>query len=315
MRSESSEIPANASEAVPPPADRLNPVGIALGICAAVFWGSYLSMARAGVGIGMDGFDVAFIRYTVAGLIMLPWLLMHRPFSLSGIGWGRGILLALTAGPPFVLLSVAGYFYAPLAHGAVILPSMGMVATAILASLMFGERVGLVRGFGLAIVIVGLVIVSGAGLFGLSAQALIGDLLFASAGFLWAVFTVLGKRWGVSPLAGTAVVSVLSGMVMVPTYLATVGLGKLAAIPPGMLLAQAVVQGVLVGIGALFAYTRAVQLLGPGRAAVFPALVPACAILLGIPIAGEWPTVTQIAGLAVVTFGMLVALGVVKRRG
>ena len=68
----------------------------------------------------------------------------------------------------------------------------------------------------------------------------------------------------------------------------------------------------LAGVAAMLCYTRAVQLLGAGRAAIFPALVPVTAIVVGIPLTGEFPTPSQFAGLAVVTLGMLVALGVVR---
>ncbi|WP_425403802.1 DMT family transporter [Hwanghaeella sp.] len=295
-----------------PQEDRLNPLGILLGISAAVFWGAYLAMSRAGVGMGLDGYDVAFIRFAVGGVLMLPWFLMNSPHTLGGVGWGRGIALALTAGPLFILLTVAGYFFAPLAHGAVIQPSTSMVATAAMAVFLFGERVGPARTLGLAVVVIGLVVVSGQGLFHASLETPIGDAMFAAAGLLWAIFTVLGKRWGISPVAATAAVSVLSCAVMVPGYLATVGLSKLAAVPWEILLTQIVVQGALAGVVAMLCYTRAVQLLGAGRAAIFPALVPVSAIVVGIPVAGEFPTASQFAGLAVVTTGMLIALGVLR---
>ena len=55
----------------------------------------------------------------------------------------------------------------------------------------------------------------------------------------------------------------------------------------GTLATQALVQGLLSGVVAVFAYGRAVARLGAARAAVFAAMVPAVAILLGIPVAGE----------------------------
>lgn len=79
-----------------------------------------------------------------------------------------------------------------------------------------------------------------------------------------------------------------------------------------------ILRGVLVALilndlfVALEARRSAVQLLGPGRAAVFPALVPAVAILLGVPLVGEWPTLLQATGLAVVTSGLLIAIGSVR---
>jgi drug/metabolite transporter (DMT)-like permease len=71
------------------------------------------------------------------------------------------------------------------------------------------------------------------------------------------------------------------------------------------------VQGVLSGVVAVILFTRAVALLGASSAAIFPALVPAATILIGIPVAGEWPTAGQWLGLAVVSGGLLIAVGAV----
>jgi drug/metabolite transporter (DMT)-like permease len=59
---------------------------------------------------------------------------------------------------------------------------------------------------------------------------------------------------------------------------------------------------------ALFAFSRAVQDLGASRAALFPALSPGVAILLGIPVTGEVPSLIQLTGLAILTMGLVVAV-------
>ncbi|PLZ01272.1 hypothetical protein CY652_17170 [Burkholderia sp. WAC0059] len=64
----------------------------------------------------------------------------------------------------------------------------------------------------------------------------------------------------------------------------------------------------LSGVVALFAFSRAVQDLGPSRAALFPALSPGVAILLGIPVTGDLPSAVQIMGLAILTIGLVVAV-------
>jgi drug/metabolite transporter (DMT)-like permease len=79
------------------------------------------------------------------------------------------------------------------------------------------------------------------------------------------------------------------------------------ALPAGTLVQQIIIHGVLSGIVAVFAFGRAVELLGPPRAAAFPALVPAVAILVGIPVTGEWPLPVQLAGLGIVTLGLMIS--------
>lgn len=303
-------VPAKAV----PAGSRLSPetLGMALGIAAALIWGSYLAMARAGITSGLAAPDIAFIRYSIAGVIMLPWLLTHQPASLAGVGWRRGAVLALLAGPLFVLIGAGGYRFAPLAHGAVIQPAALTCGAMITAAIVFHERLTLARMVGLAVILVGLVVIAGPGLFQGTAVTPVGDAMFATAGLMWAGFAVLSKRWGISPMASTAAVSVLAAFIYVPVYLAFVGPERLMAVPFRVLGPQIIVQGVLSGVVAVVAFSRAVQLLGTSRASIFPAMVPAAAILLGVPIVGEFPTVLQGTGLVVVTTGLLVALGIIR---
>lgn len=283
----------------------LGPVakGVALGLGAALIWGSYLAMARAGVTAGLAAEDIAFLRYATAGAILLPWFLRHGPANAAGVGWGRAATLALLVGPPFILIGVGGYVFAPLAHGAAIQPAALTLGATALAVAFAGERLDARRIAGLAAMLAGIALVAG-NLTGGGGETWKGDLMFAAAGLMWAAFGLLARRWSLSPLQATAAVSVLSALVYAPIYLAGDGLTRLLAIDPRMLLAQIVVQGVLSGVVAVLAYTRATQLLGPGKAALFPALVPAVAVVLGVPVAGEIPTTLQIAGIAFATLGL-----------
>ena len=307
--------PSHTAPVVPPAAvPSVSPevAGLALGTTAALIWGAYLAMARAGISTGLGAPDIAFMRYGVAGLIMLPWLLRHDPILLAGMGWRRGLVLAALAGPAFVLIGAGGYRFAPLAHGAVLQPAALTIGAMIAATIVFGERLTATRVVGIATILGGLAVIAGPGLRLATAATPIGDAMFITAGLMWAGFSILSKRWGVDPLAATAAVSVLSALIYVPGYLAITGIGHVASMPLSILVPQVLVQGVLSGVVAVIAYARAVQLLGPGRAAVFPALVPAAAILLGVPIVGEWPNLQQASGLAVVTIGLLIAIGIIR---
>ena len=55
--------------------------------------------------------------------------------------------------------------------------------------------------------------------------------------------------------------------------------------------------------------------LGVSRAVLFPAIVPALSVLVGIPIVREIPGALQIAGLCLVTLGLLTTIGTFQRLG
>jgi drug/metabolite transporter (DMT)-like permease len=242
----------------------------------------------------------------VAGAIMLPWLLRHSPGTMAGIGWRHAVVLSLLAGPLFILAGASGFLFAPLSHGAVVQPATITVAGLALGALLLGDRLTRIRVVGAGVILVGLALVAGPGAISGGVRALAGDALFALAGLMWAGFAVLSKRWRVSPITATAVVSVLSALIYAPLFLATRGADALLAQPAATLVQQVVVQGVLSGVVAVFAFGRAVELLGAPRAAAFPALVPVVAILTGVPVTGELPTLLQAAGLVIVTAGLLV---------
>lgn len=286
-------------------------VGFAWGVAAATIWGGYLAFARAGIVGGLAPLDFALLRYGTAALVAAPFLLRLGLPSLAGIGWRRGLVLTLLAGPPFILLGTLGYRFAPLAHGAVVQPAAVTLGAMLLAVLLLREKVAATRWAGIGVLLLGLLLVSGAGLTG---EAWRGDLAFAAAGLLWAGFTVLSRRWAVGAWPATLVVAVLGGAAALPLWLVFADHGALLAQGAEVIVTQALVQGVLSGVVAVFAFGRAVALLGATRAAIFPALVPGIAVLAGIPVAGEWPVGVQWLGLAVVMAGLPLAMGLLPRK-
>lgn len=306
------------SEPVPPDRARREREkwGYANGLVMALGAAFAFAVARAGIVGGLAPADLVLMRFGVAGLLMLPFLIRWGLPGLAGIGWSRGLVLLLLGGPLFSLLQTGGYAFAPLAHGAVIAPSTVTILSTIAAALFLGERLGSAHLVGAALVIVGIVAISWEGLAAdAGGQSWIGDLMFFASSVLWAGFTVMLRHWRLDALRATAVVSVLSAAVAVPGYLALFGLDHFVGLPAGAMLVQGVAQGAVQGALTLIAYSRAVALLGVSRAVLFPAIVPAIAMLLGIWVVGEVPNAVQVAGLALVTLGLLTAVGFVAWLG
>jgi drug/metabolite transporter (DMT)-like permease len=285
-------------------------------LCGATMaLGASLSFAAARAGIlgGLLAVDMIFARFIVAGLIMLPLLIRFGVRDLAGLGWRRALVLTLLGGAPFALLQTGGYGFAPLAHGAVIAPSTVTIVSTIGAALFLRERLSRDHLAGAAIVLGGIALVGWDGLTQPAGErAWLGDMMFVASSVLWAGFTLLLRHWRVPALRATAVVSVLSFLIATPTYLVWVGPAHLQALPLGLLAFQGLVQGGLQGAITMVAYSQAVMLLGVSRAVLFPAIVPAVSVLLGIPIVGEIPSALQVAGLALVTLGLLTTVGALR---
>jgi len=287
--------------------------GVAFGLAMALAGGAFMVSSRAGAITGFHPADLTFLRFLVAGLVLLPALLRSGPRDLGGIGWGRGCALAFCVGPVFSLLQTSGFQFAPLGHGALVAPAALTLFSILLAVLVLRERLNAPRLLGLALVVGGLVLI---GLEGLAApggrQAWIGHLLWCAAGFLWAFYATLLRLWRLDAVRAMTAASVLSMLATIPVYLAWGGLERLAALPLRDVLLQAGGQGVCAGLLLAIFHSRSVVLLGASRAAVFPSIVPGVALALGALLLGEWPNVTQLVGLVVVTLGLVFALGLVS---
>jgi drug/metabolite transporter (DMT)-like permease len=293
------------------PFDPLGPsFGFACGVTMAFGAALSFAVARAGIVGGLVAEDLVLIRFTVAGLTFFPLLLRWGLPGLAGIGWRRGLILLAVGGPIFALLQLGGYTFAPLAHGAVIAPASVTLLSTIIAAIFLRERLSVAHLTGAALVIAGILALGWEGVLHRSgSRAWIGDLMFFGSAVPWAIFSVLLRHWRLDAVRAIAVVSVLSAATMWTGYAAFHDVRHLFAIPASLTVPQVIAQGILQGVIGLTAYSHAIRVLGVSRAVLFPAAVPAISVVIGIPIAGEWPTSIQIVGLIVVTIGLVAAIG------
>ncbi len=136
-------------------------VGMLCGVAAATSWSAGLVAARHGVLIGLSPEDLAFHRFVWAGLFLLPVVWRAGFRDLAGIGWRRGLLIFVIAGPMQAIVSYTGFTLAPLGHGAVIHPAGAMIGGLLLAYFVLHERLRRMRIIGALAMVVGLVLLAG----------------------------------------------------------------------------------------------------------------------------------------------------------
>src|SRR5262245_465801 len=103
------------------------------GIGASLFWAAGFAGVRHGLNVGFSPADLTVHRYLWSGLALLPVVMRGGIADLNGIGWARGILLAVLGGPVYAIISYAGFLLVPLGHGGVIQPSCGTLGGLLLA--------------------------------------------------------------------------------------------------------------------------------------------------------------------------------------
>ena len=278
-------------------------VGTLCGIAAALGWAAGFAAAKHGVTVGFSPADLAFHRFFWTGLLLLPVALREGLRNLGGIGWLRGFAMSILSGPPQAMIAYTGFILVPLGHGTTIQPACAALFGLILATLLLGEPATLHRIVGGAIIIAGLLVFGAESLATIGRSGVGGDLLFAVAGLFWALFGTLLRYYRMSGLRAATMVGVLSVVVYAPLYAIFVGFHTMLRMGLYENLVQIVVQGGLAGVVPIYLFTRAVILIGAGRAATFPALVPGFSMIIGYLALGIVPSVAQLVGLVIVVVG------------
>ncbi len=298
--------------ALPPPAAGLA-IGVLCGLGATLLWAGQVPVTAIAVRGNLPAADLVALRFIVSGLLLAPVLWQGRKHGpMAGIGWRRGIILALTGGPAFLMALMAGLVYAPASHSAAIVNGLTPVFAVLLGVSLLGLRPGGRELAGIAIVIAGVLTLGWQSLMTdiAMADAWLGDLMFLAAAILWGSYTVLCRRWDVHPWRGAAVLNVL-GAAYLPFWLLFYD-SHIPAAPWGEIVWQCFYQGIATGIVAIVIYSRAIALIGPSLSSLFSAFIPALVIVMAIPLLGEMPAPLEWAGMALATCGMVLALA---RRG
>ncbi len=283
-------------------------IGALCGTGASLGWAAGFVAAKHGINAGFTPADLALHRFLWSGLLLMPLVFRDGMADLGGIGWSRGLVMSVLSGPPQSMIAYTGFMLVPLGHGTTIQPACAALSGMILASLVLGERATAQRIFGGATIVAGLLVFGFESLTTIGSHGVGGDLLFATAGLFWASFGTLLRAWHVSGMRAIAVVGALSVVVFAPLHAVFVGYDGILRMGWSENILQVVVQGVIAGMLPIYLFARAVILLGAGRAATFPALVPVFSLIIGFFALGVVPSIPQLIGLVIVVIGFRFAL-------
>ena len=302
--------------------------GLVAALVTVAIWTGFIVIGRASAGFSLLPFDIALLRIVGAGAVLLPWgwWLARRERAAASL-WGlsplplRPTLLAgLFGGLLYALLCYAGFFFAPAAHASVLMPGSLPLWTAVLAAALLGERIPAARALGLACILAGGLLVGGAGLLAALAgggEVWKGDLIFIGASFCWSMYGVLARRFGLDPVRATIAISVFALLAYLPTFALLVATGvlptRLGAAPWGEIVFQMLFQGVGSVVISGITFVQMVRAFGPVKSTMITALVPGLSALGAVIFLGEPLGWNLLAGLALVTAGILFGVRVARQ--
>jgi drug/metabolite transporter (DMT)-like permease len=274
------------------------------GLIAAFFticiWTGFILVSRYGGKGVLTGWDVTALRFGVGALIAL--ILLPRvtlpPYKVI-------LLFSVFGGIGYSVVVYAGFRMAPAAHASVLLPGALPFSTALIAWLWLRQKPSPAQRIALILVFIGIALTAADTLFHgahLTGIQMLGDLLFLCGSSSWAVFTLLLRRYPMSPLTAAVSTTLGSAILYLPVWWLFLP-STLVQAPLAEIAMQAAYQGVLVVIVGMLLYTFAARRLGAQAVTLLMAIVPGLSALAAVPVLGEPISLLTLAGLGAVTMG------------
>lgn len=277
-------------------------------ILANIIWGAASPIFKWAL-TNIEPFTLAFLRFSLAALILFPFALGN--LRVKREDWGKLILLSLAG----ITFNISFFFF-----GLRLSPSINapIIATAgpifLLAGCLFvlKERLKLKVISGTSLGFLGVILIILRPLFedGLN-LAVLGNLFFVAATLGSVTHTIFTKEIiaKYTPVTITFWSFLIGAATFLPFFFWEVGkfgfLSNLAT--PGL-------SGIIFGVFfsstvAYFAYHWAIKNLLAQEVGVFAYLDPMVALLIAIPLLGEIPTPTYLLGAILVFLGIFIAEG------
>ncbi|HEY7608882.1 MAG TPA: DMT family transporter [Alphaproteobacteria bacterium] len=286
---------------------------------AALFWGGNWAIARW-IQYQVPPQTLGLLRWGMAALLLAPFALSAtlRAWPAIRREWPRLVVLGFIGVTGFSALTYTGLAHTTSINGS-LLNSAAPVFLLLFSAFGFGERIGPAEVAGVAVSLCGvLVIVSRGDPAALAALAVnIGDLWVLAAVLLWAVYTVLLKRWrtALPPLVFLFVTVVASLPLPIATSAFELTLGGRTLTFDLTTAAVTLYLGLFPSIGAYVCWAYGVARVGPTRATHFQYLIPVFAAGLAILLLDEEVRLFHVAGAALIIGGLVLATRPSRRPG
>ena len=296
-------------------------VGIAAAVVTVAIWTGFIVIGRASAGRTLLPFDIGLLRVLGASAVLLPWgwwlTRGQRAGASSSLGGlsplplRQTVLTGFFGGFMYAVLCYAGFFYAPAAHASVLMPGSLPLWTTLLAAVVLHDRVTPARALGLACIVVGDLVVGGASLLQAFDGGSVwkGDVIFMSAAFCWSTYSVLARQYRLEAVHATIAITAFAFVTYVPLFAVLTASGvlptRLGAAPWSEIVFQALFQGVGSVVISGITFVQMVRAFGPVRSTMITALVPGLSALGAVLWLGEPLGWNLMAGLALVTAGIL----------
>ncbi len=289
--------------------DRVSPY--LLLVLAASFWGGNFNIARA-FNLEIPPMGLSFWRWTVAGLILLPFV--WRPMRQQWPACKQHFPLVFALG----ILGVAGFntlvylgLQTTTATNGVLMQSVNPIFIIILSSLLLGEFASKRQWLGIFISLLGVlaILIQGqlANLLKLDFHA--GDLIILLAVLDWSLYTVLLRKLpnelkGLPILGYTIAIGVLG---ILPLYLYEALMTSRSMPVNWISISSVLYVAIFPSVLSYLFWNHGTQRIGANRAGQFAHVVPISGIIIAVLLLGEQLHLYHLLGISLVAVGIVLA--------
>jgi drug/metabolite transporter (DMT)-like permease len=273
-------------------------------VLAMAFWATNFAFSPV-VLDAVGAIQLTGSRWFIAIIVLIPLALMTEKVTRAVIvgEWKIHVIQALLGYVGYTLL----LYYALGVTSPVtasVLVALNPATIAIAARFILHENMSVNTIVGIAISIVGaLVVVFGGGIAGGFAFSY-GDVLLLIATVLWTAYSMLAPRVQTPPITATAVQATISGIIMIPFMAIDIAWGNTAWFTmDGFDWLGVLWIGLIPSAGAYFLWNISSDWIGPTRTGAFLNIIPVFTALFVFAFGGS-VTPTQVLGGALVLAGV-----------
>lgn len=284
-------------------------------ILANLFWAGNLMFGKA-VTSDFPPIWASFLRWGIAAVVLIPLAqLVEKPDWLKvwKKNWGILLFLSLVGVVSYTLLTYTALRHTSSTNGSLI-NSLTPAVMIVLSLLFLKEKITGWQGAGLLLSFLGVLTVLTKGhLLGLfSTHYNQGDGIMLVAVFLWAIYSILGKRaQHLPPITFVAFTSVIGVVCMIPLlFLQPLHIERITSFG----ITGIIYLGLFPSIGSFLFWNRGVKELGAGKASITMNLMPIFTAILSVMI-GQELLISQMIGGAIVIAGMLLSANLMPKTG
>jgi drug/metabolite transporter (DMT)-like permease len=252
--------------------------------------------------------EVSTVRFVIAAIVLAAIAIVTR--TDLGRGSLRPVVLAGVFGyAGYNAFVFVGLTMAPASDGALIVPTLIPVLTAIAASFV-GERLTATKLAGFAVASVGASVVIAAGQTGdeISSRRLLGDMLMLLGAGCWAIYTVLGTiaLRSRSPLAVVTIAAPVGAALLFPLGFFEKGYADVAGWSAAVWL-NVLYLALAGSVASFILFYWLVRRVGAGVAAMTSYFVPVLTLVMAVVFLGDRPQPLQLVGGVVILAGVRLA--------